>query len=167
MNAVIQKIVVPIDFSDASTRAAQYAAALARRLDASVHLVHVLEPSELASQARDFFGGPSAADVDQMYWRKRQQLVSIGAGLEEGVRVTSEVRQGTPADSIRQAAVDYGSDLVIMSTHGRTGLSHLLMGSVAEQVIRTARCPVLVVRDCGQVHVHMPETTVAEATSVA
>jgi universal stress protein A len=167
MNPDVRKIVVPIDFSDASTRAAPYAAALARRLDASVHLVHVLEPSELAGGPLEFYGAPPAEFLDHLYWRKRQQLVAIGANLEGNIIVTSEVRHGTPADSIRQAAIDYGADLVIMSTHGRTGLSHLLLGSVAEQVIRTARCPVLVIRDCGQVHVHRPETLTADAATVA
>jgi nucleotide-binding universal stress UspA family protein len=71
-------------------------------------------------------------------------------------RISTEVRQGTAAESVTNAEAEYGADLVIMSTHGRTGLSHLLLGSVAEQVIRTARCPVLVIRDCGQVHVHRP-----------
>lgn len=161
MNPVMEKIVVPIDFSDASIRAAQYAAALARRLDATLHLVHVLEPSEIARGPFEFYSAPPAALLDQYYWKKRSNLVAIGATLDPVVHVTSEVRHGTPADSIRQAAIDYGADLVIMSTHGRTGLSHLLMGSVAEQVIRTARCPVLVVRDCGQVHVHRPATAEA------
>jgi universal stress protein A len=167
MNPVIQKVIVPIDFSDASVHAAQYAAALAMRLDASVHLVHVFEPSEMAAGPLEFYGGPPTTSLDQLYWKKRSQLVLIGAGLDGHPRVTSEVRHGTPADSIRQAAIDYGADLVIMSTHGRTGLSHLLMGSVAEQVIRTARCPVLVVRDCGQVHVHRPGTLTADAATVA
>lgn len=166
MEPVIQNIVVPIDFSEASTRAAQYAAALARRLDASLHLVHVIEPTELAGGALEFFGGPPAALLDQLYWAKRSQLVAIGTSLGN-VSVTSEVRHGTPADSIKNAAIDYGADLVIMSTHGRSGLSHLLMGSVAEQVIRTARCPVLVVRDCGQVHVHRPVPVTAETVGVA
>jgi nucleotide-binding universal stress UspA family protein len=72
-------------------------------------------------------------------------------------RVTTEVRSGAIAESIGKAVLDYGADLVVMSTHGRTGLSHLLMGSVAEKVIKTARCPVLAIRDCGQVHTHFPQ----------
>ena len=164
---LIQKIVVPIDFSDASKHAAQYAAALARRLDASLHLVHVLEPSEMVTGTFEFYGGPSAEHLDRLYWSKRSQLIAVSAGLDGDVRVTNEVRHGTPAVSIRDAAVDYGADLVIMSTHGRSGLSHLLMGSVAEQVIRTARCPVLVIRDCGQVHVHRPAVVTAETAPVS
>ena len=163
---LIQNIVVPIDFSDASTRAAQYASALARRLDASLHLVHVMEPSEMVNGPFEFYGGPPAEFFDRLYWAKRSQLGGVAATLEAGVPVTIEVRHGTPADCIRDAAIDYGADLVIMSTHGRSGLSHLLMGSVAEHVIRTARCPVLVVRDCGQVHVHRPVAVTAEVAPV-
>jgi len=165
MEPLIDKILVPIDFSPASERAARYAASLARRLGASVHLVHVLEPAALVKGPFEFYGPPSPAFLDQLYWDTRARLVAVGSTLEYGfVRVSSEVRHGTPAESIRAATVDYGADLVIMSTHGRTGLSHLLMGSVAEQVIRTSRCPVLVLRDCGQVHVHRPFP--AEATDL-
>ena len=97
MTSLIQKIVVPIDFSDASKHAAQYAAALARRLDASLHLVHVLEPSEMVTGPFEFYGGPPAEFLDRRYWSKRSQLVAVGAGLDGDVRVTSEVRHGTPA----------------------------------------------------------------------
>jgi nucleotide-binding universal stress UspA family protein len=157
MDHLMQKILVPIDFSEASERAAEYAAALARRLGASLHLVHVVEPAEMVKGPFEFFEAPSPEFLDRLYWATRSRLVMLGGSLEGGqVPVSSEVRHGTPAESIRAATIDYGADLVIMSTHGRSGLSHLLMGSVAEQVIRTARCPVLVIRDCGQVHVHRP-----------
>lgn len=157
MEPLITKILVPIDFSPASERAAQYAAALAQRLGASLHLVHVLELAALVNGPFEFYEPPSREFLDQVYWDTRSRLVAVGGTLESGfVRVSSEVRHGTPAESIRAATIDYGADLVIMSTHGRSGLSHLLMGSVAEQVIRTSRCPVLVLRDCGQVHVHRP-----------
>jgi universal stress protein A len=168
MDPIIQKILVPVDFSEASERAAHYAAALARRLGASLHLVHVLEPSEMVQGPFELFEVPSPEFLNRLYWAKRTRLVKLGSGLEGGaVPVTSEVRHGTPADSVRAAAIDYGADLVIMSTHGRSGFSHLLMGSVAEQVIRTARCPVLVVRDCGQVHVHRPEATGADVATAS
>jgi nucleotide-binding universal stress UspA family protein len=68
-----------------------------------------------------------------------------------------EVRHGDAQKSITAAEIDYGADLVIMSTHGRSGWSHLLLGSVAEQLIRTARCPVLVIRDSDQVHALKPQ----------
>ncbi|HEY7501451.1 MAG TPA: universal stress protein [Vicinamibacterales bacterium] len=136
MERLITNVVAPIDFSEPSKRTARYAAGLARRLGASLHLVHVL-------------------DEERLYQETRMQLAALGATLQMPKRRLSvEVRTGPVAESITQAAIDYGADLVVMATHGRTGLSHLLMGSVAERVIRTARCPVLVVRACGQVHVH-------------
>src|SRR5687767_11708892 len=104
MNPLIQKIVVPIDFSDVYIVAAQYASALAGRLDASVHLLHVMEPSEMVTGPFEFYGGPPAEFLDRLYWAKRSQLVALGATLESGVRVTNEVRHGTPADCIRDAA---------------------------------------------------------------
>jgi universal stress protein A len=155
MEPFIQKILVPIDFSEASERAAHYAAALARRLGASLHLVHVLEPAAMATGPFEFYEAPTREELNRHYWDTRSRLIGVATRVEgDFLRVSSEVRHGTPADCIRAATFDYGADLVIMSTHGRSGLSHLVMGSVAEQVIRTARCPVLVVRDCGQVHVH-------------
>jgi nucleotide-binding universal stress UspA family protein len=86
----------------------------------------------------------------------RHRLVALTDKLAPGVERSSEIRQGDPTDAIIAAVVDYGADLVVMSTHGRSGLSHLLMGSIAEHVIRSVHCPVLVVRDCGRVHVYKP-----------
>jgi nucleotide-binding universal stress UspA family protein len=157
METLINRVVVPIDFSDASERAGMYAAVLARQLGASVHFVHAMEPEE----------GPRS---ERAYWALRHRLVALSDRIAAGVERSSEVRQGDPTDAIIAAVVDYGADLVVMSTHGRSGLSHLLMGSIAEHVIRSVHCPVLVVRDCGQVHVyksHGPESTYAQEVARA
>jgi universal stress protein A len=167
MDAVIRKIVVPVDFSEASQHAAVYAASLARRLDASLRFVHVLEPQALNDGRFAFFEQPSAETLDLLYWDARTRVAALADRVAEDVRVSSEVRQGSPADAIMQATIDYGADLVIMSTHGRSGWSHLLMGSVAERVIRSAHCPVLVIRECGQVHVHRPGVTGLEELATA
>jgi nucleotide-binding universal stress UspA family protein len=143
METPIKRIVVPIDFSDASERAGNYAARLARQLGASVHFVHAAEPSE----------GPR---WERAYWALRHRLIAWSARVASGAEHSSEIRQGNPTAAITAAVVDYGADLIVMSTHGRSGLSHLLMGSIAENVIRSVHCPVLVVRDCGQVHVYKP-----------
>jgi len=143
METLIKRVVVPIDFSEASERAGTYAAMLARQLRASVHFVHAMTPPD----------GPRA---EREYWAIRHRLVAVSDRVASGVERSSEIRQGEPADAISAAVVDYGADLVVMSTHGRSGLSHLLMGSIAEHVIRSVHCPVLVVRDCGQVHVYKP-----------
>jgi universal stress protein A len=154
---MITTIVAPVDFSEPSKRTAGYAASLAQRLDATLHLVHVLEVPALAKH-------PSLDD--RAYQDARAELKALRATLPLPTsHVSIEVRLGPVAEGITQAAIDYGADLVIMATHGRSGLSHLLMGSVAERVIRTARCPVLVVRSCGRVYMHAPAT--AESTKVA
>ena len=136
MSSSIRKICVPTDFSDASERAVTYALALARGFGASLYLIHVLK-----DHAR--------------YHTARTTLAETAAALDDGLGgIATEVRIGDVAESIGEAARHYGADLVVMATHGRTGLSHAISGSVAEDVIRTACCPVLVLRDSGTVRVH-------------
>jgi nucleotide-binding universal stress UspA family protein len=163
MPSQVQKIVVPMDFSDVSERAAVYAGTLAGALNAALYLVHVLPPGGLAPHSFD-----RAADApgsrEESYQAARLRLYRIAHELaSETLHVTIEVRTGSIAESIAEASVHYGADLVIMGTHGRTGVAHLLAGSVAERVIRLAPCPVLVLRSSGKVHVHRaePSTRVA------
>jgi nucleotide-binding universal stress UspA family protein len=144
MSDAIRKIVVPIDFSGASVRAANYAATIARALGAHLFLVNVLEGIR-----------PGLYETDDRYDDARKRLEVVARSLN-GPGVTTEVRTGRIHERLADAVTDYGADLVVMSTHGRTGLSHLLMGSVAEALIRISPCPVLVLRDCGQAHVHRP-----------
>jgi universal stress protein A len=155
MTPLIQKIVVPVDFSESGRRAISYAAALARRLGASVHLIHVLPESTVVNGPLEFYTVDRSALRERMHQDARSRLAAIAAGLEHDTnQIITEVRTGPTTHSINQAVVDYGADLVIMGTHGRSGLSHLLLGSVAEGVIRTASCPVLVVRESGGVDMH-------------
>lgn len=144
MSPIIRRIAVPTDFSEASDRAVEYAAALARRVGASVYLMHVLR--------------------DQSHYHlARARLGALADRLTEGVpRVALEVRDGEPADSIAQAAMHYGADLIVMATHARTGLAHLLTGSVAERLIRIACCPVLVLRDTETVRIDLPQEAYEE-----
>jgi nucleotide-binding universal stress UspA family protein len=155
MAALVQKIVVPVDFSEASERATTYAWTLARQLGASIYLIHVLETGELAQPPVAFDPDSDAARDEALYQDARTRLAEIAERLGPGAHpLTLEVRRGETIESITQAVVHYGADLIIMATHGRTGLSHLLAGSVAEGVIRAASCPVLVIRASGQVQVH-------------
>jgi len=165
MEPQIQKILVPVDFSEASEHAATYAAGLARRLGANVHLIHVVESSPLARRPYDY--EPDTPVVrERLYQEARARLISLAARVGSGARrISIEVRRGEVLKNVCAAEIDYGADLVIMSTHGRSGWSHLLLGSVAEQVIRSARCPVLIVRESGKARVDRPE--VAESLQVA
>lgn len=147
MESSIRSILVPTDFSAASQRAVDYACVIAAGLGASVHLVHVLDRLLSPHVAWAAPGAEAAAFRDRLYGEARSKLAAISTPFEKiRVPATTEVRGGAPASEIIKAAVDYGANLIVMATHGRTGLSHLVVGSVAEDVIRHASCPVLAVR---------------------
>jgi nucleotide-binding universal stress UspA family protein len=146
MKPTIQHILVPTDFSDASSHAVSYAAALASSLHARVHLVHVLEEPLLTPGPYEYPLPDMPARRERLYQQALADLSEVASTFGGDVVVTSEVRGGAATDAILNAAVDYGADLIVMGTHGRTGLLHLLAGSVAERVTRLARCPVLAVR---------------------
>jgi nucleotide-binding universal stress UspA family protein len=160
MEPLIRKILVPTDFSESAARGVTYGAALARRLGASLHLVHVIEAEALAHGAFEADAGESRAPGTRLYQEARRTLAAeadrLNGARGRPLSISTEVRGGVPAKAISDAIIDFGADIVVMATHGRTGLSHLLMGSVAEQVIRLSRSPVLIVRECGQAHVHRP-----------
>jgi universal stress protein A len=150
MTPTIRKILLPIDFSVPSQRAAGCAAVLARSLGASVHLVHALDKPSIPAGPWHFDTRHEADRRERLYNEARSRLAAVAATLQAGGRrVSAEVRIGRAADEITEAAVDYGCDLIVMATHGRSGLPHLVMGSVAEAVIRRAQCPVLTVRQSG------------------
>jgi nucleotide-binding universal stress UspA family protein len=146
MPSAIRKICVPTDFSEASDRAVTYAAALARGFGASLYLVHVLKDHTEYHAARTALA----------------RIAATRAG--NAACLATEVRMGDPAECIRDAARHYGADLIVMATRGRTGLSHAISGSVTEDVIRTAWCPVLVLRDSGTVRVHRGSATAVQGT---
>jgi nucleotide-binding universal stress UspA family protein len=153
MTATIRKILLPTDFSPCSERAIEYSAALAKRLGTSVHLIHTLDGPTVARGLWD----PAVHDArrrDRAYHAAKGRLAEVAQRLLPlATAVSAEVREGDAAEEIIKAAVDYGCDLVVMATHGRTGLPHLVMGSVAEAVIREAPCPVLTVRQSGAARV--------------
>lgn len=139
-----QKILVPTDFSSHAQQAAVVAADLAQRYDAELTLLHV--------QSAELFDIPEGyvlnmpAQLDELRKVLAQRLAAFQQTmLANGVRrVETRLLRGSIAGEIVAQANDY--DLIVMGTHGRTGLQHLLMGSVAERVVRLARCAVLVVR---------------------
>lgn len=139
----LDRILVPIDFSDCSLDALEYAAVVARQAKASIELLHVLEP---VAYGLDFTMSHADERKDKRE-RLTKRLEDLSAALSAaGIAVKSHVRGGVPADSILDDARTLPSDLIVMGTHGRRGLSHVMAGSVAEGVLRQARCPVLTVR---------------------
>jgi universal stress protein A len=144
---LIRRILVPVDFSESSERAIQYAGQLAADRDARVELVHVLDDPYLAGAWPTESYLPSAAvvldglaDAAAIRLAKRAALLT-----SEHVPSRSVVLRGNPARKIIEYAASFGFDVIVMGRHGRSALAHLLMGGVAERVLRTARCPVLII----------------------
>jgi nucleotide-binding universal stress UspA family protein len=139
----IRRIVVPVDFSDCSLEAWEYAVQVAKRLEATLTLLHVLEP---VSYGLDFTLS-HAREEHKMRERLEARLVEM-AGLLKGQGLTGRhlLRGGTPTDSILGCVASERADLIVMGTHGRRGISHFASGSVAEAVLRRAGCPVITVK---------------------
>jgi nucleotide-binding universal stress UspA family protein len=138
----------------AYTRAAAYAAALAKGLGASVHLVHILEEPSITGDAWHLPRAHKSVRREQLYHDSRARLAALAAATLEYAtdRIAIEVRTGTPAEAIVEAATAYGVDLIVMSAPAHGRLPHLVMESVAERVLRAAPCPVLAVRRSGAAH---------------
>lgn len=146
----LKKILVPVDFSDCSRAAVQSAIGLAGRYGAELELLHVHEVPFTAGAVlvRAADGREVSMEVFLAEESKRllDEMVESVDDIAEAVH-HEVVRGGVAHISIVDRARQIGADLIVMGTHGRSGLSHLLMGSVAEKVLRSAPCPVLVVRD--------------------
>lgn len=134
----VEKILAPTDLSDLSRVGLEYALELARGWGAEVTVYHLANAAELASY--------KASSMEDLLGKHRQILKQFlndnFAELLPLVEVRQKVEIGSPATSILEEAEREDSDLIVMSTHGRTGLAHMLMGSVTEQVVRNASCPV-------------------------
>jgi len=139
----IRSVVVPVDFSDCSLEAWEYAVQVAKQFAASVTLLHVLEP---VSYGLDFTLS-HAQDERRMRERLETRLSDMVGLLEtQGLTGRHVLCGGTPADSILEGAARDGCDLIVVGTHGRRGVSHFVSGSVVEAVLRRAVCPVLSVK---------------------
>ncbi len=140
----IQNILVPTDFSAASLKAIDYAAALAREFDGRIMLLHVVEPVVVAPE---FSAYALLVDDEEVEAGALAHLKRIVAerDIEPHVLDRTVVRLGTPFHEITRAAEMLKADVIVIATHGHTGLKHVLLGSTAERVVRHARCPVFVV----------------------
>ena len=141
----VHHILVPMDFSAYAEQALDYAMALGQKLQARVTLLHVIQPPLLASA--DMGVWPSPAFLDELEAAIAGDMEGYlarvtAAGLEGEIAVV----HGVPFQQILDTAKARQVDLIILGTHGRTGLTHVLLGSVAEKVARLAPCPVLIVR---------------------
>jgi universal stress protein A len=142
------RILVPTDFSAPSDAALATAKSLAVRFGASIHLIHVLQdPYATAAFAAEIHGYiPSGIKESWQAQAQTQLDEQLSAAERTQFRATTTVLFGPSAKSIVEYAHDHAMNLIVMGTHGRAGVAHLLIGSVAERVVRTAECPVLTVR---------------------
>ena len=144
----LKKILVPTDFGDAADAALNYARALARNFGASIDVLHVAEDASARAFAGEMYVAIPPAlqkDIEEMA-RKELDRRFIDNDPDPIVMRRMVITSNAPALSIVNYAKETGTDLIVMGTHGRGPMAHLLMGSVAERVVRLAGCPVLVVR---------------------
>ncbi len=144
MNIRIRKILCPLDFSESSEHALRYAKAMALTHGAELLLLHVVElPSS-------YLAAEVVLPVDILERQKEaciQNLTTIAEGLRQDLPNTNWlIEEGNPFPRIVEVARKHEVDLIVMGTHGRTGLAHALLGSVTEKVVRKAPCPVLTVK---------------------
>ena len=144
----ITRILVPTDFSATADAALEYAVVLAEKFGASLQLLHVLDDPFVADgMAAEAYISEAPALRTAMLDDARERLRHRGLSREAAGRpLETEVLFGHGARTIAEYAAERGVDLIVMGTHGRTGFAHLLLGSVAERLVRTAPCPVLTVR---------------------
>jgi len=147
MSQMINKILVPIDFSDYSKNALKYAAQFAKQFNAKIYLVYVVEPMIYPA---DFSMGQVAipsTDID-LQKRGEDELNLLAKNfIDPSIIVETVIRTGKPFVEINDTATEKDVDIIIMATHGHTGVEHLLFGSTAEKVVRKAPCPVLTLRE--------------------
>ncbi len=140
-----KKILCPIDYSDCSAMALRYAAGLALKDSGRLYLMHTID-----KRIYDY-GGPiyevqPSPDEETITRLKEKLAESVPKEIRGDIEVETIVSVGIPAQEIVNAAHEKEVDIIVMGTHGRTGVAHVVMGSVAENVTRKALCPVLTVR---------------------
>lgn len=141
------RILVPTDFSLTADAALDYARALAAKFGASLHLLHVLEDPVTSGPLTPTSSLEASTFQSTLLDDARLRLAHRALpGPLAQMRATTDAIAGTATRAIVEYAATHGIDLIVMGTHGRTGVAHLLIGSVAERVVRTAPCPVLTVR---------------------
>jgi nucleotide-binding universal stress UspA family protein len=142
LSLTLKRILVPIDFSNTSRKALRYAVPIAKQFGAKLTLLHVIE-------LPGYTGDPAYVGYDLPGTQRNlnRQLKDLAARiLPPDIRASTLVEVGVGFDTITRVARDRSADLIVITTHGYTGLKHVLMGSTAERVVRHAKCPVLVVR---------------------
>jgi nucleotide-binding universal stress UspA family protein len=155
---MMKKILVPVDFSDCSKLAANYASGIARKTSGEIYLLHVLdtaEPDMSLGSTGSWAGSEDVSTVPYMIGRLKRVKTQMQQFITEmnlsGLKVKDAVEVGEPYMKINEAAEKYEADLIAMGTHGVSGMQALLVGSVAEKVVQHANRPVLSIREKSQI----------------
>lgn len=147
MEPTIKKVLVPIDFSDYSKSALKYAVNFAKSFNADIILIYVVEP---VIYPPDFSMGQIAMPSINTEWddRAKDELQKLAKSeIAEIANVKTIIKTGKPFVEIIETAKEENIDLIIIATHGHSGVEHILFGSTAEKVVRKAPCPVLTLRE--------------------
>lgn len=149
MHANITKILVPTDFSATADAALDYAKVLAGKLGATLHVLHVLEDAYVGGSFAGELYVPESPGLRAAMVKEAESLLAhrVSPQDREELHAETAVIVGRSFKAIVDYADEQRADLIVIGTHGRTGMAHLLLGSVAERIVRTAPCPVLTVRD--------------------
>lgn len=142
----IKRILVPLDFSEHAEKALHYAVKFAEQFDARIDLVSVVEPV-IYAEGMAFPAGAGNPDENSVQESGKALRELAEREIPDDLSWKALVRRGNPYAEIIDTARDQKTELLIITTHGRTGLTHFLIGSTAEKIVRHAPCPVLVVRD--------------------
>jgi len=147
MEPDIKRVLVPVDFSDYSKSALKYAVGFAKKFRAEMILIYVVEP---VIYPPDFSMGQIAIPAVNAEWDKKAQeeLDKLAQSeIPTEIKVTTIIKTGKPFVEIIDTAVEVDADIIIIATHGHSGVEHILFGSTAEKVVRKAPCPVLTLRE--------------------
>jgi universal stress protein A len=150
----LKKLLVPTDFSENSEKALMYAVRLAQRNNSSLILFHVFELPEFVRQLPQDYSESNEEtrkQLDIAMRRSAERLETLSVAVKgSDIKIETSQRLGTPYEEIVNVAREWEVDLIVIATHGYSGLKHFLLGSTAERVVRLASCPVLVVREEGR-----------------
>ena len=143
---MFSKILVPVDFSEYTADILKHAMEIARRFDSTIHLIHVIPNMDYFTPYESFMAAENMVAVQKgIEAEVRKDLDEMAKGIS-GIPVVKTVRTGVSFVEIVDYVRTEGMDLVVMATHGRGGLEHIIIGSVAEKVVRRSPCPVLTIR---------------------
>ena len=143
----IKKVLIATDFSEASEAAVEYAKLVAGAFGAQLHVLHVLEDLAAHAWTTEVYVAALPGVHEEMQ-RQAQERLDLVLTPEERTKYSAVVvlRSGSPFVEVVRYARDEGMDLIVLGTHGRGAIAHMLLGSVAERVVRKAHCPVMTIR---------------------